>query len=57
MKKKQHIIIIVWGDGSEWVRTYTTRKGADAEYDRLIKADKIWHSGEGFTNNFKVKRK
>lgn len=58
MKQRQHIIRIIYKDGSpDGVKPYSTRKGADDEYKRLTQSGyRIYHNGK-FISEYEVKRK
>jgi hypothetical protein len=52
-RMKKLTIRIVYGCGKVNTKTYTTRKGVDAEYARLIKGDKIY-DGTRYTSDYTV---
>jgi len=51
MSNKKLTIRIIYGCGKVSSKTYATRKGVDAEYARLAKADKIY-DGHKYTSDW-----
>jgi hypothetical protein len=55
MSNKKLRIEIIYGCGKKSIQEFTTRKGVDAEYARLVSATEIYN-GHTYTSDFTFRK-